>query len=150
MINFSVMNLHATIKRENMIFYNNLLAKWFFRKGKKHYFMFGGFLFTRYKYLEVWEDMELRIHIRQFWECFLLTLLPALVLSLVYSWWWMILPFMTYHVFYWLEKSFRPHSVFDWEAIENCGDTLYLRKRKSYAWMKWYGKKTLPLSDWDD
>ena len=65
-----------------MIFYNNLLAKWFLGKGKKHCFMLGGLFFTRYKYLEIWEDMEVRIHARQFWECFLLTLLPALVLSL--------------------------------------------------------------------
>ena len=92
-----------------MIFYNNLLAKWFLRKGKKHCFM-----------------------------------------SLFFSRWWMLLPFATYHIFYWLEKSFRSHSVFDWEALENCGDTLYLRKRKAYAWMRWYGKKVLPLSDWDD
>ena len=53
-----------------MIFYNNLLAKWFLRKGKKHCFMLGGLFFTRYKYLEIWEDMEVRIHARQFWECF--------------------------------------------------------------------------------
>ena len=57
---------------------------------------------------------------------------------------------VTYDILYWLEKAFRSHSVFNWEAVENCGDTLYLRKRKSYAWMKWYGKKTLPLSDWDE
>ena len=44
-----------------MIFYNSLLAKWFLGKGKKHYFMLGWFFFTRYKYLEVWEDMELPI-----------------------------------------------------------------------------------------
>ncbi len=55
-----------------MIFYNNFLAKCFLGK-KKHYFMIGGLFFTRYKYLEVWEEMELRIHARQFWECFLLT-----------------------------------------------------------------------------
>ena len=55
-----------------MIFYNNLLAKCFLGK-KKHYFMVGGLFFTRYKYLEVWEDMELRIHARQYWECFFLT-----------------------------------------------------------------------------
>lgn len=61
-----------------MIFYNSLLAKWFLGKGKKHYFMLGWFFFTRYKYLEVWEDMELRIHARQYWECFSLTLIPAL------------------------------------------------------------------------
>ena len=132
-----------------MIFYNNLLAKWFLGK-KKHCFMVGGLFFTRYKYLEVWEDMELRIHARQYWECFFLTLAPALILSLWLSWWWMIVPFVTYDILYWLEKAFRSHSVFNWEAVENCGDTLYLRKRKSYAWMKWYGKKTLPLSDWDE
>lgn len=68
-----------------MIFYNNLLAKWFLGK-KKHYFMVGGLFFTRYKYLEVWEDMELRIHARQYWECFFLTLAPALILSLWLSW----------------------------------------------------------------
>ena len=78
-----------------MIFYNSLLAKWFLGKGKKHYFMLGWFFFTRYKYLEVWEDMELRIHARQYWECFSLTLIPALILSLLFSWWWMVLPFVT-------------------------------------------------------
>lgn len=60
-----------------MIFYNNLLAKCFLGK-KKHYFMIGGLFFTRYKYLEVWEEMELRIHARQFWECFLLTFNPSI------------------------------------------------------------------------
>ena len=53
-----------------MIFYNNLLAKWFLGK-KKHYFMVGGLFFTRYKYLEVWEDMELRIHARAILGMFL-------------------------------------------------------------------------------
>ena len=132
-----------------MIFYNNFLAKCFLGK-KKHYFMIGGLFFTRYKYLEVWEEMELRIHARQFLESFLLTLMPALALSLWLSWWWMILPFIAYHLFYWFEKMFFPHSVFDWEALTFCGDAMYLRKRKSFAWMKWYGKKTLPASEWDD
>lgn len=136
-------------KNGDMVFYDSLLAKWFLG-SEKHYFMIGGLFFTRHKFLEIWEYMELRIRTRQFWECVWLTLLPAFILSLLYSWWWMLLPFMTYHGFYWLERIFRPHSVFDWEARENCGDTLYLRKRKSFAWMRWYGKKTLPLSDWDE
>ena len=117
-----------------MIFYNSLLAKWFLGKGKKHYFMLGWFFFTRYKYLEVWEDMELRIHARQYWECFSLTLIPALILSLLLSWWWMVLPFVTYHILYWFEKIICHHSIFNWEAMKHCGDTLYLRKRKAYAW----------------
>ena len=113
-----------------MIFYNSLLAKWFLGKGKKHYFMLGWFFFTRYKYLEVWEDMELRIHARQYWECFSLTLIPALILS--------------------FEKIICHHSIFNWEAMKHCGDTLYLRKRKAYAWKKGYGKKELPASRWND
>ena len=112
--------------------------------------MIGGLFFTRYKYLEVWEEMELRIHARQFWECFLLTLIPALGLSLWFSWWWMVLPFMTYHLLYWFEKAISSHSVFNWEALTYCGDAVYMRKRKSYAWMKWYGKKTFPKSEWED
>lgn len=132
-----------------MIFYNSLLAKWFLGK-KSHYFMIGGFCYTRYKYLEGWEDMELRIHVRQYWECVLLTLVPMLVLCLWLSKWWILLPFVTYYLLYWIERIFRSHSVFDWEALENCGDSLYLRKRKSFTWMRWYGKKTLPLSDWDE
>ena len=112
-----------------MIFYNSLLAKWFLGKGKKHYFMLGWFFFTRYKYLEVWEDMEL---------------------SLLFSWWCMILPFITYDLLYWFEKIIYHHSIFNWEAIKHSGDTLYLRKRKAYAWKKGYGKKELPVSRWND
>ena len=130
-----------------MIFYNSLLAKWFLGKGKKHYFMLGWFFFTRYKYLEVWEDMELRIHAKQYWECFSLTLIPALILSLLFSWWCMILPFITYDLLYWFEKIIYHHSIFNWEAIKHSGDTLYLRKRKAYAWKKGYGKKSCPYPD---
>ena len=137
-------------EEEDMIIYNSLLAKTFLNRKKRHYFMIFGCCFTRFKYLEEWEDMELLIHARQYTEFFFLALFPALVLSVWLSWWWMIVPFVTYDILYWLEKAFRSHSVFNWEAVENCGDTLYLRKRKSYAWMKWYGKKTLPLSDWDE
>ena len=132
-----------------MIFYNSLFAKWFLG-NENYYFMLGGLCFARYRNLEMWEDMELRIHIRQYWECVFLTLMPAFFMSLWASWWWILFPLLTYHLFYWLERIFRPHSVFDWEAIENSGDTLYLQKRRNFAWMKWYGRKTLPLSDWDE
>ncbi len=39
---------------------------------------------------------------------------------------------------------------FNWEALTYCGDAVYMRKRKSYAWMKWYGKKNFPKSEWED
>jgi len=136
-------------KRNNMIFYNSRLAKWFLGK-RKHFFMITGLCFTRYRYLEVWEDMELRIHEKQFFECWLLAVLPALILSIFLSWWWMIIPFILYDLLYWLEVVWRHHSSFDWEAIEHCGDSLYLRKRKSYAWMNYYGRRLLPKSEWDD
>lgn len=50
-----------------MIVYNSGLAKLFLGK-RKYYFMFLGCCFTRYKYLEIWEYMELRIHERQYLE----------------------------------------------------------------------------------
>ena len=136
-----------------MILYNSLLAKIILnrkRNKREHYFMVFGCCFTRYKYLEIWEDMELRIHERQYFECFLLALMPSLVLSLLFSWWFMLLALFSYHLLYWAERWFGHHSSFDWEALEYCGDTLYLRKRKFCAWMKWYGKRTLPPSEWKD
>lgn len=132
-----------------MILYNSILAKIFLSK-KKFYFMFFGCCFTRYKYLEAWEDMELHIHERQYLECFLLALLPALGLSIWLSWWFILLAFVSYHLLYWMERWLGHHSSFDWEALEYCSDSLYLRKRNAYAWMKWYGRKTLPPSEWDD
>lgn len=90
-----------------MILYNSLLAKIIRgrkRNTRKHYFMIFGCCFTRYKYLEIWEEMELRIHERQYFECFLLALMPSLVLSLLFSWWWMLVAFMNYHLLYWLER----------------------------------------------
>lgn len=39
--------------------------------------MIFGCYFTRYKQLEFWEEMEIRIHVRQYTECFLPTLVPA-------------------------------------------------------------------------
>lgn len=133
-----------------MIFYNNVLAKSFLKKKKNHYFRIGWFFFTRYKYLEIWEDMELQIHEKQYWECFLLTIAPSLILSLCFSWWWMIIPFITYDILYRAEKIVRSHSIFDWEAQRHAGDALYLRKRKSFAWLKAYGKKELPSSAWNE
>ena len=85
--------------------------------------MIFGCYFTRYKQLEFWEEMENRIHVRQYTECFLPTLVPAVGVSLWISWWFMLI---------------------------HCGDSLYLRKRKSYAWIKKYGKRKLPSSRWAD
>lgn len=132
-----------------MIIYNSRLAKLLLGK-KKYYFMFFGCCFTRCKYLEAWEYMELQIHERQYLECLLLALFPSLILSICFSWWFMLLALASYHLLYWLERALWHHSTFDWEALEHCGDSLYLRKRKFCAWKQWYGKKTLPPSEWND
>ena len=115
-----------------MIIYNSRLAKLLLGK-KKYYFMFFGCCFTRYKYLEAWEYMELQIHERQYFECLLLALFPSLILSICFSWWLMLLALASYHLLYWLERALWHHSTFDWEALEHCGDSLYLRKRK-FPW----------------
>ena len=73
-------------EEEDMIIYNSLLAKTFLNRKKRHYFMIFGCCFTRFKYLEGWEEMELQIHARQYTECFFLALLPALALSVWLSW----------------------------------------------------------------
>ena len=111
--------------------------------------MIFGCCFTRFKYLEVGGDGT-SDSCAAVYGMFLLGIIAALVLSVWLSWWWMLLAFMSYHLLYWLERWFGHHSSFDWEALEHCSDALYLRKRKSRAWMKWYGKKSLPPSEWED
>ena len=59
--------------------------------------MIFGCYFTRYKQLEFWEEMENRIHVRQYTECFLPTLVPAVGVSLWISWWFMLIPLSAYH-----------------------------------------------------
>lgn len=132
-----------------MIVYNSWLTKRLLGK-ERFYFMLLWCCFTRYRYLEAWQEVEALIHVKQYKECFALAFLPALILSLWLTGWCMLLAFFAYHLLYWLEKAWRHHSVFDWEALEYCWDSLYLRKRKGLAWMKYYGKKTLPASEWPD
>ena len=80
--------------------------------------MIGGLFFTRYKYLEVWEEMELRIHARQFLGVFFIDFNPSIGFITMVSWWWMVLPFMTYHLLYWFEKAISSHSVFKLGGID--------------------------------
>lgn len=130
-----------------MIVYNSRLAKLFVKGKHKHYFMLFGFCFTRYKYCEFWEEMELRIRECQYYECVLLALLPSLVLSVLFSWWFMLLALFFYYIVYWAEFLFSSRSAFDQEAKRNCGDTMYMRKRKFADWRQWYGKNKKWLRD---
>ncbi|EJX10600.1 hypothetical protein EVA_00894, partial [gut metagenome] len=56
-----------------MIFYNNVLAKSFL-KEKESLFQNRMVHFTRYKCLEIWEDMEVQLHEKQFEQYFFLTI----------------------------------------------------------------------------
>ena len=64
-----------------MIIYNSRLAKCLLDK-KKHSFMIFGCYFTRYKQLEFWEEMENRIHVRQYMEYFLPALSEAIIIKM--------------------------------------------------------------------
>lgn len=133
-----------------MIFYNSLLAKWFLGKGKKHYFML--WLVFLYPAINIWKSGKI-------WNsnsC--QTVLGMFFFNPDTSTYFIVTAFMVVdgvtirdlsHTL-WFEKIICHHSIFNWEAMKHCGDTLYLRKRKAYAWKKGYGKKELPASRWND
>ncbi len=68
-----------------MIFFNSLLAKCFGEKERKT-ILCSWFFFTRYKYLEVWKN-GVTDTCKAILGSFSLTLIPALILSLLFSWW---------------------------------------------------------------
>ena len=65
-----------------MIIYNSRLAKCLLDKKHKAAAKPSGKGFPRYKQLEFWEEMENRIHVRQYMEYFLPALLSAVGVSL--------------------------------------------------------------------
>lgn len=128
-----------------MILYNSLLAKIVLSKEQENFMLFG-INFTQRKYVEPCEEMEMLIYQKQYSECTALGLLPALILSLLISWWFMLLIPATYYIIYSIEwiilrcsKSSRRQSAFDIEAKKYRHDLLYLRKRKRFAWTKYLG-----------
>lgn len=125
-----------------MIIYNSLLAKLFLRKGKDA-FMLGGIVFAKKRMLEFTEEMEMRIRQKHFFECVGMIFVIACLLAFFISWWFLLLIPLNYYLIYWLEKLLFGSSTFDREAKENCYDALYLRKRSSYAWLKYYGRSKL-------
>lgn len=142
-----------------MIVYNSLLAKVILGKEEGK-IRFGGFCFTKNRFWNIDEYMEVAIYERQYWECVMLVLLPVLVLSLWLSWWFFLLIPLSYNILYGVEwlilhyvvkldkkvggelRRFGSYySAFDLEIRGNRHDLFYLRKRKGFAWMKGYAKK---------
>ena len=95
----------------------------------------------------IWEEMEMRIHRRQYAECFLASLLPSLLLGWLLWWGLAALPLFAYYLLYWAERLAVGHSAFDYEAEKESEEVSYFVVRKHFAWRKWYWKKELPAID---
>lgn len=134
-----------------MVIYKSKLARMLLPKNShSHYITLFGISFTRKGYfMNIWEGVEMKIHRRQYAECFVLAIIPALLLCFFVSCGFAILPFLSYYIFYWIEYAIYRHSAFDYEAKANCMETTYFILRKNFAWMKWYCHKELPHIDDD-
>lgn len=92
----------------------------------------------------IWQEMEMRIHRRQYAECFLAALLPGVLFGWLLCWWLAALPFLAYYFLYWVERLAVGHSAFDYEAEKESEEVTYFLVRRRFAWRKWYWKKELP------
>ena len=136
-----------------MIVYNSRLAKHFLQgKGKKCFITLLGVTYTTESgYIPMDVSLEMKIHRQQYAECFWSSFIPVAILctilTLVFeaylSWILVILPFLTYHILYWIEYKAKGHSAFDYEAVLNHDDAAYPVMRRSFAWKKWYWKDHL-------
>lgn len=134
-----------------MVFYKSKLAKMLLPDNSKDdYITLFGFSFTRKGYfMSIWEGVEMQIHRRQYAECFVLAVIPTILLCIFISCIFIALPFISYYILYWIEMVIYHHSAFDYEAKANCMETTYFIVHKRFAWMKWYCKKELPKIDND-
>lgn len=143
-----------------MIFYNSALAKFFLNENKDS-FMALGINFIKRRHPNPEQEMRMLIKEKQYQECLIITFPIALILSLFISWWFMLLPLIAYHLFYTIEWGIRalqpnssfttdfvPHkgcTAFDCEVNRHCIDLVYFRKRKCFAWTKFYFKTSRPV-----
>ncbi|WP_373233893.1 hypothetical protein [Parabacteroides sp. D26] len=100
-----------------------------------------------YGEIGIWEEMEMRIHRRQYTECFLAALLPSLLLGWQVCWELAALPLFAYYILYWAERLAVGHSAFDYEAGKESEEVSYFVVRRRFAWWKWFWKKKLPAID---
>ena len=87
-----------------------------------------------YGEIGIWEEMEMRIHRRQYAECFLASLLPSLLLGWQVCWGFALLPLFAYYLLYWAERLAVGHSAFDYEAEKESEEVSYFVVRKRFAW----------------
>ena len=92
-----------------MIFYNNSLARLLLKKKSRESFMLFGLNFSKRRFPDPCKDMKMRIKEKQYQECFLLGLIPALFLGVSFSPWFILLPIFTYRILYVLEWLICKH-----------------------------------------
>ena len=142
----------------NLIFYNSLLAKRFLFPGYSTIMFFGVILTKKRK--EECSPVLIRheqIHQRQYFECFVLPVLPAIL----FNWWVLVLCPLSFYVLYLAEWfiSFVWHffaqgmadvsranhraytaSAMEMEAKAKEGEKGYIKRRKLFAFIRYYGR----------
>lgn len=143
------------------IYLNNWLAKILLYFSDCHTIMIFGFILsTRSTLIENAINHE-RIHVRQYWECFVIGLVIACVLACFGIFWGFILPLILFYLMYGIEWaiSFIHHyfsrrkktlydvneesyynSAMEMEAYENEKNPTYLIERTPLRFFKYYGK----------
>lgn len=141
------------------IYYNNLLAK-LILFGNYHTIMLFGFILTKLNVLSETVFRHEKTHQKQYVECMEIAVVPAILLSVYASLWWLLLIPAFYYLLYlgeWL-VSFVYHlftddkigggkvnsnayraGAMEMEAKLNQDNPNYLKERKWGAWIKYYG-----------
>lgn len=141
------------------IYYNNLLAK-LILFGNYHTIMLFGFILTKLNELSEAVLRHEKTHQKQYVECMEIAAVPAILLSVYASLWWLLLIPAFYYLLYlgeWL-ISFVYHlftddkigggkvngnayrvGAMEMEAKLNQDNPNYLKERKWGAWIKYYG-----------
>lgn len=147
------------------VYYNNLLARLLlWRKGYETAMIFG-FICTKRKQAQPLSSKAVNheaIHVEQYMEITAVALLAALMLSLAFGWggWPFVVALLLYYIIYfveagisWVYNTVRRKlsataaadtayyaSMFEMEAHANEGDNQYIRGRKSFNWIRYFGK----------
>lgn len=147
------------------IYYNNLLARLLLRRKDYETAMIFGFICTKRKQAQPLSSKAVNheaIHVEQYMEVTAVALLAALMLSLAFGWggWPFVVALLLYYIIYfveagisWVYNTVRRKlsataaadtayyaSMFEMEAHANEGDNQYIRGRKSFNWIRYFGK----------
>lgn len=141
-----------------MIFYDSKLAKCILF-GSFQTIMLFGCIFTKNKTLSLCSQRHETIHVRQYFETLIVGALVFGLLGYLLSLWlWLIIPFTYYAVYLaewaisclfhivkgdvrntWNDRAYHA-SAFEMEAYGNEDNPYYLKGRKLFAFVKYYGK----------